>query len=76
MKCEDCIEWEYFEGYGYGCFCMKTMTPIDADKCEFYADKRPDVPHSWKPSKIDTQERTEEYGNIRNHGRNESEKDY
>lgn len=36
MKCEDCIEWEYFEGYGYGCFCMKTMTPIDADKCEFY----------------------------------------
>ena len=42
MKCEDCIEWEYFEGYGYGCFCMKTMTPIDANKCEFYADKRPD----------------------------------
>jgi len=52
MKCEDCIEWEYFEGYGYGCFCMKTMTPIDADKCEFYADKRPDVPYSWKPSKL------------------------
>ena len=51
MKCEDCTEWEYFEGYGYGCFCMKTMTPIDANKCEFYADKRPDVPHSWKPSK-------------------------
>ena len=49
MKCEDCIEWEYFEGYGYGCFCMKTMTPIDADNCESYADKRPDVPHSWKP---------------------------
>lgn len=22
-----------------------------AEKCEFYADKRPDVPHSWKPSK-------------------------
>lgn len=39
MKCEDCIEWEYFEGYGYGCYCMKTMTPIDADKCEYYADK-------------------------------------
>lgn len=51
MKCEDCIEWEYFEGYGYGCFCMKTMTPIDADKCECYADKRSDVPHSWKPPK-------------------------
>lgn len=49
MRCEDCTEWEYFEGYGYGCFCMKTMTPIDADKCEFYADKRRDVPHSWKP---------------------------
>lgn len=46
MKCEDCIEWEYFEGYGYGCFCMKTMTPIDAEKCEFYADKRLDEPHS------------------------------
>ena len=53
MKCEDCIEWEYFEGYGFGCFCMKTMTPINADKCEFYADKRPDVPHSWKPSKTE-----------------------
>lgn len=39
-KCENCTEWEYFEGYGYGCFCMKTMTPIDAEKCEFYADKR------------------------------------
>ena len=51
MKCEDCIEWEDFEGYGYSCLCMKTMTPIDAEKCEFYADKRPDVPHSWKPSK-------------------------
>ena len=56
MKCEDCIEWEYFEGYGYGCFCMKTMTPIDANKCECYADKRPDVPHSWKPSKNESQE--------------------
>jgi hypothetical protein len=38
-KCEDCIEWEYFEGYGYGCFCMKTTTPIDAKKCKFYAEK-------------------------------------
>ena len=51
MKCEDCTEWEYFEGYGYGCFCMRTMTPIDAEKCEFYSEKRPDIPHSWKPSK-------------------------
>lgn len=39
-KCENCIEWEYFEGYGYGCFCMKTTTPIDAEKCKFYADKK------------------------------------
>ena len=38
-KCEDCAEWEYFEGYGYGCFCMKTMTPIDANECEFYSYK-------------------------------------
>lgn len=38
---ENCTEWEYFEGYGYGCFCMKTMIPIDANECEFYADKRP-----------------------------------
>ncbi len=61
MRCEDCIEWEYFEGYGYGCFCMKTMTPINADECEFYADKRPDVPHSWKPPKtllkVDTEQK-------------------
>ena len=35
-KCENCIEWEYFEGYGYGCFCMKTMTPLDAEECEYY----------------------------------------
>lgn len=38
-NCENCIEWEYFEGYGYGCFCMKTMFPIDAEKCEFYSSK-------------------------------------
>lgn len=54
-KCEDCTEWEYFDGYGHGCFCMKTMTPIDANKCEFYADKRPDIPQSWKPSKVEPQ---------------------
>lgn len=58
-KCEDCTEWEYFEWYGYGCFCMRTMTPIDANKCEFYADKRPDIPHSWKPSKVEPQESEE-----------------
>lgn len=55
-KCEDCEEWEFFEGYGYGCFCMKTMTPIDANKCEFYTDKRPDIPYSWKPLKDEPQE--------------------
>ena len=60
MRCEDCVEWEYFEGYGYGCFCMKTMTPIDADKCELYADKRPDVPHSWKPSETLSKAETEQ----------------
>ena len=37
--CENCIEWEYFEGYGHGCFCMQTMTPLDAEKCEFYDPK-------------------------------------
>ena len=36
-KCENCTEWEYFEGYGYGCFCMKTMIPLDAEKCKFYS---------------------------------------
>lgn len=40
-ECENCIEWEYFDGYGYGCFCMKTMIPIDSNECDFYADKRP-----------------------------------
>lgn len=39
-KCENCIEWEYFEGYGYGCFYKKTMTPIDADKCDSFVDKK------------------------------------
>jgi len=38
-KCKDCIEWEYFEGYRYGYFRMKTTTPIDAEKCKFYANK-------------------------------------
>lgn len=37
-KCTDCTEWEYFEGYGYGCFCMKTMIPLD-DECENFCDK-------------------------------------
>jgi len=30
---------------------MKTMTPIDADKCEFYTDKRSNVQHSEKSPK-------------------------
>lgn len=37
--CENCTEWEYFEGYGYGCFCMRTMSPVDASECEFYYPK-------------------------------------
>ena len=52
IKCENCMEWEYFEGYGYGCFCMRTMTPLDAEKCKFYAYKyatKLDIPHSLKP---------------------------
>lgn len=39
-KCENCIEWEYFEGYGYGCFYKQTMTPIDADKCDSFVNKK------------------------------------
>lgn len=34
--CENCIEWEFFEGYGYGCFAMRTMTPLDANECPNY----------------------------------------
>ena len=37
-KCEDCIEWEVY-GYGCGCVCKQTMTPIDANNCEYYADR-------------------------------------
>lgn len=39
VKCENCTEWEYFEGYGYGCFCRKTLSPLDAEKCEDYSYK-------------------------------------
>ena len=39
-KCENCMEWEWFDDYGYGCFCMKTMSPIDANECAFYAPKK------------------------------------
>ena len=56
-KCENCIEWEYFEGYGYGCFCMKTMIPIDANKCEFYLEKRPVKLNDMR----DTDEANKEY---------------
>ena len=38
-SCLNCTEWEFFEGRGYGCFCMQTMTPIDAENCEFYHNK-------------------------------------
>lgn len=37
-KCSNCIEWQYFEGYGYGCFCMKTMIPLD--DCENFVYKK------------------------------------
>lgn len=49
-KCEECTEWEYFEGYGYGCFYGQTMTPIDADKCDGYALDNHDVLKSYKIS--------------------------
>lgn len=42
-KCEECTEWEYFEGYGYGCYYGQTMTPIDADKCDGYVLDNHDV---------------------------------
>lgn len=43
MTCNDCIEWEYFTGYGYGCFCRKRTIPIDdAEKeCEDFSPIRP-----------------------------------
>lgn len=28
VQCANCIEWEYFEGCGYGCFVMRTMMPF------------------------------------------------
>lgn len=39
IDCKNCTEWEYFEGYGYGCFVRKTMIPLDATKCEFFSNK-------------------------------------
>ena len=39
IQCKTCIEWEYFEGYGYGCFVMETMAPLDAKKCEFFTNR-------------------------------------
>jgi len=40
--CLNCIEWEYFDNFGCGCFCMQTAVPIDAEKCEFYCHKDTD----------------------------------
>lgn len=42
-ECWNCVEWEWFDDHGYGCFCMQTMNPIDAANCECYRydyDKR------------------------------------
>lgn len=52
-KCEECTEWEYFEGYGYGCFYGQTMSPIDADKCDGYVLDNHDVPKSYKISEVE-----------------------
>lgn len=49
-ECENCIEWEYFEGYGYGCFYKKTMTPLDADQCDAFVSKKVDF-SSYKHKK-------------------------
>lgn len=57
-KCENCIEWEFFEGYGYGCFCMQTMTPINANECEYYSKYIPKY-SSTKESDTDAEEFTE-----------------
>lgn len=47
VECKNCMEWEYFEGYGYGCFVMRTMTPLDAEKCKFFANK-----DKWKKNEL------------------------
>ena len=41
MKCQECAEWEYFEGYGYGCFCRKRTIPLDKaeEECEDFSPK-------------------------------------
>lgn len=39
MTCEDCVEWEYFEGIGFGCFGRRMHTPINAEECEEFAQK-------------------------------------
>ena len=65
-KCKNCIEWEYFEGYGYGCFYKQTMTPIDADKCDSFVDKKVDFSSLKykKDEKISGKESIEEKYNI------------
>lgn len=40
-KCDYCFEWEYFEGYGAGCFCThRTEKLSENEDCEFYVDAR------------------------------------
>ena len=33
-KCDNCLEWEYFEGYqsGEGCFCMQRTRKLTEDE--------------------------------------------
>ena len=41
MTCKDCFEWEYFENFGYGCFCRKRTIPLDKaeEDCEDFSSK-------------------------------------
>jgi hypothetical protein len=36
--CKDCVEWEFFEGYGWGCYLKKiSKMPINADECDGFS---------------------------------------
>jgi len=51
--CENCIEWEFFEGFGYGCFVRQiTRTLLDANECSNYFYKR----RSWRKKEGGEQE--------------------
>ena len=42
-KCDNCLEWEIFEGSpsGYGCFCTQRTTKLgENEDCDFFSDMR------------------------------------